>query len=140
MKAIVEQGRRPDEIVERVASVREIGRTCGEVAVTGEIVLEVSRDGESHRVDSDRIGDIRAGDVLVVIRNVDQLVGRLLVGRLHVVEDGGIDRFEGARLGCLRHGVEIGRLEVVRVVAVGQRLGGRLTAASATTAASPTTA
>jgi voltage-gated potassium channel len=59
------------EIVERVASVREIGRTCREVAVTGEIVLEVSRNGESHRFDSDRIGDIRTGDVLVVIRNVN---------------------------------------------------------------------
>lgn len=58
------------EIVKRVASVGEIGRTCGEIVVTGEIVLEVSRDGESHRFDSDRIGNIRAGDLLVVIRNV----------------------------------------------------------------------
>lgn len=58
------------EIVERVASVAEIGRTCAQVAVTGEIVLEVTRNRESHRFDSDCIGDIRPGDLLVVIRNV----------------------------------------------------------------------
>ncbi len=59
------------EIVERPASAREIGRTCGQVIGTGELVLEVTRDGQSHRFDSVALGPIRDTDLLVVIRNVD---------------------------------------------------------------------
>lgn len=58
------------EIVERIASAADVGRTCAEIICSGEIVLEVVRDGVSHRFDSVHVGEIHAGDLLVVIRNV----------------------------------------------------------------------
>lgn len=56
------------EIVERPVLDQEIGCGVGDVDATGVLVLSVVRDGVHLRFDDSRIGKLRAGDQVVVVK------------------------------------------------------------------------
>jgi voltage-gated potassium channel len=60
------------EFRERLVLPNEIGRTCQEVVLGGQIAIAVVRGGTTLRWDNADIGPLRQDDGLVVIHNCDQ--------------------------------------------------------------------
>jgi len=60
------------ELRERLVLPEEIGHTCQEVVLGGQIAIGVVRDGQTLRWDNPEIGPLRRDDGLVVIHNCDR--------------------------------------------------------------------
>jgi len=60
------------ELRERLVLPEEIGRTCQEVVLGGQIAIGVVRDGTTLRWDNPEIGPLRRDDGLIVIHNCDR--------------------------------------------------------------------